>query len=496
MNKKNHVKFLGPIVIAALLNGCATTNRIPASINELTLTQLIEQIKITSDNHKLDQTVCKNIYEALNTRLFTLIGDTSFFDWDNVALVDKEIRSSFAARIALKEKIKDFDGSEECLKSVAETFAGLRYIEDYLIELRMKFTPNAPADYVSLTGQFPYLLVNPKYEAEFKSYEDLRSGDIILSRGNAYTSAAIARIGTNDFQFSHVSFVYKDPASPEIFTTEAHMEIGSVTAPIIGHINRLNSREAVFRYYDPEISHLASKHIYDRVWALQKDKKTIPYDFTMNYKDDEKVYCSEIISGAFKHVLKDEDYFPMYKSKFSPGMVPFLNIIGVPVTKETIGDFDAFAPADIQFDPRLELVAEWRNPKKMEESRTKDFILTKIFERMETESYKIDPKLRINTESKTLWGIRRLPIVKKLVAARFPLNMSTKQLQLFIALERIGDALYKKVQKASLGYTRAMYPNEIYAVLDQFFQHDFEVYERYITRKSVEKPLFHILFHP
>ena len=45
MFKKNHAKFLGPLIVATLVSGCATQERYPSSADELTLSQIIEQIK-------------------------------------------------------------------------------------------------------------------------------------------------------------------------------------------------------------------------------------------------------------------------------------------------------------------------------------------------------------------------------------------------------------------------------------------------------------------
>lgn len=497
MFRKNNRKFLGPLIAVTMLSGCSTgSNRNPSSEQDMSLSQIIEGIRVTSEKQKTDHSVCKPAYDSLYQQLFNLAGDTTYFDMNNIEAIDREIKASWNARIALKATFKDFDADPDCLKSATDVFRGLRYVEDYLIEMRVSLTANAPVEYTNLKGEFPYMLVNPKYESEFKSYEDLKSGDVILSRGNAFSSAAIARIGSNDYQFSHLSFVYKNPESQETYTTEAHIEIGSVTAPVIEHINGKNAREVVFRYEDADVAHRASKYMYDRVLAKQKTKKTIEYDFSMNYKDDERLFCSEVISGAFKKVLPDADYFPIFKSTFTPGMIPFLNTIGVPATKENIGKLDVFSPGDLQFDPRFDLVAEWRNPKKMEENRLKDFILTKIFERMDTEGYKIDPTFKMDAQSKTFWLLRRLPIVKKFVADKFPLNMSPSQMELFMALDKLGDSIYKEVEKASLEYDRPMTPKEIYVVLDNFFKQDFELYKRYKKGQEVTKPSFHLLFHP
>ncbi len=448
--------MLRMFIVISLLSSCASNHRAPSSINELSLSQLIEEIQNTFVTHDLDQMDCKNSYDSLNTRLLNLINDATFLESKDQAVIDREIKATFYARIAIKEKIKDFSVQADCYKSVAAIFTGLRYVEDYLLEIRMNLTSSSPVDYVALKGEFPYLLINPKYSSDFRSFEDLKSGDIVLSRVNNYFSNGLTRIQDHNYQFSNLSFVYKDPTTLEMFTTEAHVEMGSVVAPLMSHLERLNSREAVLRYTDSGIAQLASKTILDRAKELQNDRKTIPYDIFMSYKDQE--------------------YFPILKSKNS--------------------EFMTFTPGDIQLDPRFELVAEWRNPKKMEESRIKDFILSKIFERMESESYKINANLVNDAEAKTLWSLRRLPIVKAMLAKGFPINMSAKQIQLFIALESIGDVLYKKVERASLKYERAMTPNEINTVLDGFFEQDYETFIRYQQGLGVKKPLFHLLFHP
>jgi hypothetical protein len=360
----------------------------------------------------------------------------------------------------------------------------------------MEKTQNTPAEYVNLTGEFPYLLVNPKFNNDFKSYEDLKSGDVILSRGNAFSSAAIARIGENDYQFSHLSFVYKDHPASEIMTTEAHIEIGSVVEPIISHINGKNSREAVFRYQDPEVAHDASKFMYNRVLKAQKSGVNIPYDFTMNFKNDTSLFCSEIISRGFKEVLPEEDYFPLFKSKFSVGILPFLNKIGVPANKQNISEMEVFSPGDIQFDPRFELIAEWRNPRKIEESRIKDFIMTKMFEKMDLQGYAIDPSVVMSTTAKSLWVLRRLPVVKKFLKNKFSLNMNAGQMELFMALDKIGDAIYTDIEKTSLNFEHPMTPKDLLSNIEKSFDDDFVLYLNYKKDQSGIKPLFHTYFHP
>lgn len=496
---KNKCLIFSFAIVAIISSSCAVFKaRKPASERDSILSQIYNEVSVANHQVGLNSLICKNSYDNLYKKLFNIAGTATYFDPTDVKAIDDDIEESFETRIAIKDTFKKFNvynsADQGCLESALDVFRALRYVEDYLIELR---TDKASAgEYVNLKGEFPYFLVNPKYASDFKSYEDLKSGDVILSRGNAYSSAAIARIAKTDYQFSHVSFVYKDKNTKELFTTEAHIEIGSVTAPIEDHLNEKNTRSVVFRYVDEDTADRAAKAMYERVKKQQSTGKNIEYDFSMNYKDDSKLFCSEIVSEGFKRVLPNEDYFPKFKSKFTSGIIPFLKTIGVPANNENIGTLDVFAPGDIQFDPRFELVAEWRNPKKLGESRFKDFILTKMFEYMEKANYQIDPSFKLDVESRAYWLLRRTPLVKKFLEKKFSLTMNPTQMELFMALDKIGDIFYKNLELRSIEFDHPMTPKEIYTAIDEFVKKDYEQYVKYKKGDNLNKPLFHLLFHP
>ncbi len=497
-------KIIAPLTLisfALLSSSCSVfKSRGPAGERQTLLSQVYVDISNADLLIGSDSAACQKAFETLYQKLFNIAGSSIYLDSNDIKEIDEEIQNSFETRIALKDSFKKFklnnSVDQACLAGAQDVFKALRYVEDYLVELRVEKANAAPTEYVSLKGDFPYFLVNPKYAIDFKSYEDLKSGDVILSRGNAYSSAAIARIAQSDYQFSHLSFVYKNPETKELFTSEAHIEIGSVTAPIIDHINEKNVRSVVFRYKDEDIANQASKAMFDMVKKHQNTGKNIEYDFSMNYKDDSKLFCSEIVSRGFKMAMPDQDYVPKFKSKFTKGIMPFLETIGVPVNADNIGTVDVFAPGDIQFDPNFELVAEWRNPKKLEESRLKDFILTKMFERMDVAGYQIDPSLKMDLQARTYWLLRRTPLVKKFLEKKFSLTMNTAQMELFMALDKIGDAFYKNLELRSLEFDHPMTPKEIYGAVDEFIQKDLEAYKSYKKGDSQTKPLFHLLFHP
>jgi hypothetical protein len=476
------------------------SKRTPASERDVVLANIYSDVHSSLSTMNKDPKLCATQFSDLYNRLLNMAGVASYFDSTDIKSIDEDIESSFETRLELKDAFlkfqKNSDDASNCLSSAQDVARALRYIEDYLIELRVQKDSNINSEYTNLVGEFPYLLVNPKFKDDFKTYHDLKSGDVILSRGNAYTSAAIARIAVSDYQFSHLSFVYKNPTTGELSTSEAHIEIGSVAAPFFAHLDEKNVRTVVFRYKDQDVAHRASEAIYNRVKKANEAGKNIEYDFSMNYKDPSRLYCSEIVSAGFKLALPDSEFFPKFKSNFSMGMIPFLNSVGVPVTKENVTQTDVFAPGDIQFDPNFELVAEWRNPKKLEESRYKDFILTKIFERMDKKGYEFDGSLKMDVQTKALWLLRRTPIVRKFLEKKFPLNMNPTQLEVFMMLDKIGDALYKEIELKSIDYDHPMTPKEIYKVIDDFMDKDLEVYKKFKKTGESPRPAFHLLFHP
>src|SRR3989339_368954 len=493
-------KLLSMIFLATLLATLLTTSacsifksstekeRTPSSSSDTLFSDIINDITARYQTLTADTSQCAIDMQKSYERLFNLVGSSVYFDMDDQNILDKDIQRSFEARLLLKESIRHFEIENEedkrCFAAIADVSKALRYVEDYMVEMRMSRTQNAPQNYVNMQGEFPYLLVNPQYAREVKSHQDLKSGDVILSRGNAYTSAAIARIGESDYQFSHLSFVYRDPKNENTpYTTEAHIEVGVVTAHFVEHLNEKNSRSVVFRYRgDPQIIHQASEYTFNYVKNKMQSGKNIEYDFAMNYQDDSRIFCSEVLSNGLHHVLPNEDYVPKFKSHFDRGLIPFLNNLGVPVTKENVATTDVFSPGDIQFDPQFDLVMEWRNPLKMQESRFKDFILTKLFEKMSKENYVIDSTIIMDAQAKTSWLLRRIPIVKKLLEKKFPLNMNPTQIKMFVSLDKIGEALYREIESKAQVADHSLTPKEIYNVIDNYLAKNPKEISKYFHR--------------
>ncbi|MEK6624224.1 MAG: YiiX/YebB-like N1pC/P60 family cysteine hydrolase, partial [Bdellovibrionota bacterium] len=397
------------LVLTAMVLGLAcspmsSTNakRYPASSEQglrEVLFELHDQLATPVETHRQ----CFQGAERYYQKLFTLSSDSAQLLKYNAGDIEEMVQATFKTKLIIREYLKQLDFkqsfSDKCYHSVRALLRALRYAEDYLVELNSLYENiSDEKKYVTLSGKPPYLMVNPNLT--FRDHNDLQSGDVILSRGNAYTSAAIARIGEDDAQFSHVSFVYKDPKG-KLWTSEAHIEIGSVVAPIETHLAQGNARTVVFRFQDQAIAHKAAEYMFKLVQKKSLTGKNVPYDFGMNYKDSSELFCSEVVSKGFMDIGNID--VPMYKTKFAEGLIPFLQQLGIKVDESTVQDFETFAPGDLEVDARFSVVAEWRNPLKMKQSRMKDAILTKMFEWMEKLNYKFETTGKMTAQVYMVW---------------------------------------------------------------------------------------------
>jgi hypothetical protein len=79
----------------------------------------------------------------------------------------------------------------------------------------------------------------------------------------------------------------------------------------------------------------------------------IPYDFEMDLKDNSKLFCSEVASDPYSQ-LGIKLWMGISRIS-SPGVRSWLSDFG-------IRNFETQEPSDLEYDPQLTVVAEWRDP--------------------------------------------------------------------------------------------------------------------------------------
>lgn len=185
---------------------------------------------------------------------------------------------------------------------------------------------------------------------------EVHSGDLLLSRGGAPTSALIARGNDYPGNFSHVALVHVDAESHEPSVVEAHIERGVVVATADRYLRDKKLRIMVLRLRpdlpvlarDPLIAHRAAEAALD-----EARRRHIPYDFAMNFDDPSEQFCSEVASSAYRD--RGIRLWEGLSAMSSPGLRAWLASFGV-------RNFETQAPADLEYDPKLVVVAEWRDP--------------------------------------------------------------------------------------------------------------------------------------
>jgi hypothetical protein len=191
----------------------------------------------------------------------------------------------------------------------------------------------------------------------------VHSGDILASRGGAPTSALIARGNDYPGNFSHIALVYVDPTTKKAKIVESHIEIGVVVSSVEQYLADKKLRVMLLRpradlpemIKDPMLPHKAAEYAYKRA-----TEGHVAYDFAMDYKDHSKLFCSEVASEAYERF--GVNLWAGVSHISSPGLRKWLGAFGV-------RHFETQEPSDLEYDPQLRVVAEWRDPETLKKDR-------------------------------------------------------------------------------------------------------------------------------
>jgi hypothetical protein len=202
----------------------------------------------------------------------------------------------------------------------------------------------------------------------------IHSGDILVSRGGAPTSALIARGNDYPGNFSHVALVYVDEKTGAISIIESHIERGVTVSPPEKYLKDTKLRVMVLRLRsdlsalitDPMLPHKVASLALNR--ALEGH---IPYDFEMNFKDHRKLFCSEVASAPYSDL---GIRLWMGLSNISGrGISSWLSGFGVT-------HFETQEPSDLEYDPQLSVVAEWRDPETLQKDHIDNAVIDAMLE--------------------------------------------------------------------------------------------------------------------
>lgn len=392
----------------------------------------------------------------------------------------------FGRRMVLRQRMAqlyhDNQLTEATARGVQSAMRYLRGVEDYLGYVDSNHKDVAIKEGTGLKYVLPDLaqipaslsllpveqtLVNPYFYPVYKkdpSQLRLQSGDLLLSRGSAATSSAIARLADEDTQFSHVGMVYVDSKTGKGYTIEAHIELGVLATPIEKWFTDGKKRTVVYRYRDPTVAAEAGRKMYEYVTKYQKEHKgeNIPYDFGFDMYDRKQIFCSEVVRVGYELGSGGSVKVPLFPAKLTPKNRAFLDQLGI---KQT----ESFIPADLEADPRFEVLAEWRNFGGLRESWVSDAITTKIYEWMENEGLKYDPSSMMELAGKALTGMRSSRWTSWMVKTRVAPNADKETVAVMLTIVKLYSDVHEELEAREKKLRRET-PFSLFEAMDQLEQ--------------------------
>lgn len=206
---------------------------------------------------------------------------------------------------------------------------------------------------------------------------EVHSGDILVSRGGYPTSALIARGNDYPGNFSHIGLVHVDTATHAVSVIEAHIERGVAITTGEGYLADKKLRIMVLRpradlpqlAANPMLPHRAATAALDRA-----RREHIPYDFAMDYADPSALFCSEVASWVYREA--GVNLWMGISTISAPGLRHWLASFGV-------RHFETQEPSDLEYDPQLVVVAEWRDPQALFNDHVDNATIDAMLERAE-----------------------------------------------------------------------------------------------------------------
>jgi hypothetical protein len=381
------------------------------------------------------------------------------------------MRAFFELRMKIKDTIPEWHRrrliTPAAERALRDTFRMCRAAGDMLGEMSIGFDRLGPGKETlrAFTGVHYNTHVNPKY---YDGYDiPFHSGDVLLVRGTAHNSAAIARIGNVDSQFSHVGIIHVDQQGKP-YLVEALIEQGAAITPLEEALSHDLGRAVLYRYRDPVLAHEAARFIHGKVSkSLGRFNRPILYDFTMKLEGDKTLYCSKLVRLAYLTASRGNLALPTFKTRLDMQNRDFFDRIGVTA-------HETFAPGDIDIEPEFDLVAEWQDYRMTPLLRMQDILMDKIFEWMEVYGWKFEETPTIRLVSMLGKASSHLSEdaknILKSVMPKVPVNMSRRTIAVIAMLHQTGQELLASLEALEADTvrmkSRPMHSREAYAHLE------------------------------
>lgn len=267
--------------------------------------------------------------------------------------------------------------SSECAQATKELFAAARALQD-LAGIYFFKDAQIESENANFKTQPIPLWQNDSYRSFFGEQNgvDFQSGDIMITKGVSLVSSTISSLPKPQSLYSHIVFVHKDKISQETKSLESYIGLGVIQFDINSALRNENARIQVLRLKNADLAQRADEYIYSRI-----SRSSIPYDYELDFNDNSKLSCEEIAYDAFRTVSNGNLIIPMHPASIERKDADFLQAIG-------LKNGELMAPADMELDPRFDVVYDWTDYRLMRDSWRKDATMSEMFRWMDQLNYK------------------------------------------------------------------------------------------------------------
>jgi len=408
-------------------------------------------------------------------KMYQAVATADFSSYDILAVrkaAPEMMYRLFDLRVALRSRIAEFEQrgfmSADVVQGLRDVFRILRYVTDMLGEIAIGNARIAEGDYVmrGFTGRERNTLVNYAF---YKGKElAFQSGDVVLVRGRAHNSAAIARIGSGDSQFSHTGIIYID-SDGKHWLVESLIEDGAMVNPLAHSLDHGIVRAVLYRHKDAGIAARAAERVHELVRSSHAvGHRRIRYDFSMRLDDGRNMFCSKLVRYAFEKGSNGHYRLPRYPTTIAMKNRDFLDRIGVKAEQ-------TYAPADIDIESAFDLVAEWQDYRETSNIRLQDFTMDKLFEWMETHGMRFEETAAIRVVSLLgRFSSHFSDGAKQMLSSvfpRVPRNMPRKTVAAVAMLHKTAEPIYRELQALEASCVaetgRPLHGEEIFSYLEE-----------------------------
>ena len=273
-----------------------------------------------------------------------------------------------------------------CAKPIKEALISARALED-LTGLYGYKDRQLEFEKVNFNNQPVPLKNRTAYHSHHGSKEvNFNSGDIMITKGISYTSSAISTLPIPSSLFSHIVFVHVDQGTQAASTFESYIGSGASIYKMDDALKNENIRILVLRQSDADLAKKADEYMTGRFTEAKRSGRQIPYDYEMDFNDNSKLSCEEIAYDAYKVASEGQFVLPAFLSYNSRNRVSIMESMG-------LKKGEIMMPADMESDPRFEVVYDWTDFRFVRDSWRKDAILSEIFRWMDDLNYQFKTHL-------------------------------------------------------------------------------------------------------